>query len=208
GIERYLGSGLVHGVGAALAKRIVERFGERTLVVIEDEPWRLREVDGIGEKRQKMLVSAWREHRAVRDVMVFLQGHGIGPGQAARIYKTYGEGAVVKVSDNPYRLADDVWGIGFLTADRIAQSLGVPADSPKRADAGVRYILQRAADDGHVCVRRRDLLDEAAKVLSLGREAIDEAVKRETAAGGIVEERRPAGAIDAEPWCYGRGLHA
>ncbi len=206
GIERYLGSGLVRGVGPALAKRIVEMFGDRTLAVLEEEPRRLREVEGIGAKREAMLVSAWREHRAVRDVMVFLQGHGIGPAHAARIYKTYGERAVARVSEDPYRLADDVWGIGFTTADRIAKALGVPVDSPKRAGAGVRYILKRASEDGHVCLARKTLVEEAAKALALEPGAVDAAVAREIESGAVIEERRPAGAIDAEPWCYVRGL--
>jgi len=208
GIERYLGSGLVPGVGPALAKRIVAAFGERTLSVIEDDPERLREVDGIGRKRSTLLTAAWKEHRAVRDVMVFLQGHGVGASHAARIFKTYGEKAVQKVAENPYRLADDVWGIGFATADRIAQSLGLPQDSPKRADAGVRFVLARAAEEGHVCLPRKSLVEEAAKALEMDPAAVDAAVTRQTAQGAIVEERRPAKAIDAEPYSWGRDLHA
>jgi exodeoxyribonuclease V alpha subunit len=207
GIERYLGSGLVHGVGPALAKRIVEHFGDRTLAVLADEPWKLRQVEGIGEKRQHLLVSAWREHRAVRDIMVFLQGHGIGPAHAARIHKTYGDDAIARVSENPYKLADDVWGIGFLTADKIAQKMGVPHDSAKRAGAGVRYVLSKAAEDGHVCIPRKDLVEEATRALGLAKEAIDRAIDAEIEANGIVQEKHPAAAIDAEPWCYGRGLH-
>jgi exodeoxyribonuclease V alpha subunit len=208
GIQKYLASGVVEGVGGELARRIVERFGDETLRVIEERPDRLFEVDGIGPKRQAHLVKSWHEHRAVRRVMVFLRGHGVGPAHAARIHKAYGDAAVEKVKENPYRLASEVWGIGFLTADRIAQSLGVPKDSEARADAGLRHVLHELAGEGHVCSPRRAVVDEAAKVLDLAREAVEAAVAREVAAGSVVEERRPALAVDAEPWLYSRALHA
>lgn len=208
GIQKYLASGVVQGVGGELARRIVERFGDETLRVIEEKPERLFEVEGIGPKRQSQLVRSWHEHRAVRRVMVFLRGHGVGPAHAARIHKAYGDEAVERVTENPYRLAGEVWGIGFLTADRIARSLGVPPDSPERADAGVRHVLSEFVGEGHVCSPRRAVVDEAAKALVLPQEAVDAAVAREIASGALVEERRPAIAVDAEPWLYSRALHA
>lgn len=208
GIRKYLASGVVPGVGDELARRIVEKFGDRTLAVIESEPRRLLEVDGIGPKRHAQLVRAWNEHRAVRRILVFLRGHGVGPAHAARIHRVYGESAIEKVRENPYRLAGEIWGIGFQTADRIARSLGVPADSPRRADAGVRHVVDELATAGHVCAPRRVVVEEAAKKLALPCEVADAAIGREIAAGALVEEKRPAAAVDAEPWIYPRHLHA
>jgi exodeoxyribonuclease V alpha subunit len=208
GIEKYLGSGIVPGIGGEIARRIVARFGEDTLRVIEKEPRRLFEVEGIGPKRQAQIVRAWDEHRALRRVMVFLRGHGVGAAHAARIHKAYGERAVERVTENPYRLAHEVFGIGFQTADRIARSLGVPADSPRRADAGVQHVLAELSGEGHVCVPRRAAVEKAAAILGLAKEAIEAAVSREIARGALVEERRPARAADAEPWLYLRHLHA
>jgi exodeoxyribonuclease V alpha subunit len=209
GIQKYLASGVVPGVGGELARRIVARFGAETLRVIEEAPRRLFEVEGIGPKRQAQLVAAWKEHTAVRRVMVFLRGHGIGGAHAARIHKKYGDAAIDRVRENPYRLASEVWGIGFVTADRIARSLGVPLDAPERAEAGVRHLLiDKLAGEGHVCAKRQEVVDGAAALLSLPRERIEEAIARGVAAGELVVERRPARAVDAEPWVYVRSLHA
>ena len=135
GIERYLASGLVHGIGPELAHRLVQHFGEHTLDIIEAHPERLLEVEGIGPKRQKQIVESVAAQRGVRDVMVFLQQHGVSPTVAAKVYKAYGPSAVAVVRDNPYRLAADIFGVGFRTADKIAASMGIGHDSPVRAEA-------------------------------------------------------------------------
>ncbi len=208
GIQKYLASGAVPGIGGEMARRIVERFGDRTLEVIERHPERLFEVEGIGPKRHAQLVRAWEEHRAARRVLVFLRGHGVGAAHAARIYRAYGDRAVDLVRANPYRLAAEIWGIGFATADRIARALGVPADSPQRANAGVRHVLSELSGEGHACAARRQVVEEAARALALPPEAVDAAVARQVEAGALVEERRPARAVDAESWLYLPHLHA
>lgn len=135
GIRRYLGSGLIKGIGPRIAERIVEHFGVDTLEIIEKEPKRLVEVPGLGPKRTKMIGAAWEEQKAIKEVMIFLQGVGVSTSIAVRIYKKYGDASISVVKNEPYRLAADVWGIGFLTADRIAQAVGIPHDSPDRAKA-------------------------------------------------------------------------
>lgn len=169
GIRRYLGSGLIHGIGPAFAERLVEQFGENTLHVIEYEPERLREVDGIGPKRAQAIAAGLRRQKAIQQVMVFLQGYGISAAYATRIYRAYGDQAVQNVRDNPYRLAADVPGIGFKIADNIARSLGIEQDAPQRLKAGVEYTLEEAAGRGHVHLTRPDLLEEAA--ITLGTDA-------------------------------------
>ena len=137
GIQRYLGSGLIKGIGPVMADRMVARFGADILRVIEEEPARLIEVDGLGPKRTGMIGAAWEEQKAIKEVMVFLQGVGVSTSLAVRIYKKYGDASVAVVRDEPYRLAADVWGIGFKTADTIAQAVGIPHDSPERMRAGL-----------------------------------------------------------------------
>ncbi len=149
GIEKYLGSGLVKGVGPVYAKRIVEAFGADTLRVLEEAPARLAEVQGVGDKRRAAIVDAWREQRGLREVMVFLQSHGAPASLAARIYKRYGDRALVVLSTDPYRLAIDVWGIGFRTADLLATRLGLPRDSEARFCAGILQVLRDQGDLGH-----------------------------------------------------------
>src|SRR6266508_2280174 len=145
GIERYLGSGLIKGIGPKMAARIVEHFGADTLRVIEDEPRQLIEVAGLGPKRTKMIGTAWEEQKAIKEVMVFLQGVGVSTSLGVRIYKKYGDASISVVRNEPYRLAADVWGIGFRTADTIAQAVGIPHDSPQRVRAGIQYTLSEAA---------------------------------------------------------------
>ncbi|HET9007469.1 MAG TPA: helix-hairpin-helix domain-containing protein, partial [Actinomycetes bacterium] len=149
GIRRYLGSGLIKGIGPKMAERIVDQFGEDTLRLIEEEPGRLVEVPGLGPKRTAMITTAWAEQRAIKEVMVFLQGMGVSTSLAVRIYKTYRDDAVEVVRREPYRLAGEVWGIGFKTADQLARSLGIPHDSPQRVKAGLQFALSQAAEDGH-----------------------------------------------------------
>src|SRR5439155_22512261 len=157
GLKRYLGSGLIKGIGPEFASRIVGKFGIRTLEVLDAHPERIGEIPGIGRVRAEAVKSAWAAQRQIRDVMVFLQGYGVSPAFAARIYKRYGAAAVARVRENPYRLAFDVWGIGFLSADRLAGALGIKRDSEVRVDAGVRHVLDEAGGAGHVFFPRQRL---------------------------------------------------
>ncbi|MFN2204064.1 MAG: ATP-dependent RecD-like DNA helicase [Caldilineaceae bacterium] len=167
GIEKYLGSGMIKGVGPVTARRIVACFGEDTLDVIEQAPERLTEVPGVGRKRVQMIRKAWAEQRAIKEVMLFLQSNGVSTSLATKIYKYYGDDAIGIVQSDPYRLAQDIYGIGFLTADRIARSLGIPVDSPQRVAAGVAYALNQAADNGHVFLPSSQLLQNAAQLLDV-----------------------------------------
>src|SRR5215813_7059422 len=167
GIQRYLGSGLVKGIGPVFAERIVEHFGLDTLRVIEEEPARLVEVPGLGPKRTEKITSAWAEQKAIKEVMVFLQGVGVSTSLAVRIYKQYADSSISVVRNEPYRLASDVWGIGFKTADTIAQAVGIPHDSPERVKAGLQYTLSEATEDGHCFLPAPDAVAEAAKILGV-----------------------------------------
>ncbi len=166
-LEKYLGSGLISGVGPRTAKRIVAHFGERTLQVFEGEIDRLVEVPGIAEKKLAMIAAAWREHRMVREVMMFLQGHGISTLFAVRIYKKYGERAIDIVCADPYRLAEDFYGIGFFSADRVAVSLGLAPDSDERLTAGIRHLLAAAREQGHCYLTAEQLAAQADELLGL-----------------------------------------
>jgi exodeoxyribonuclease V alpha subunit len=150
GIQKYLGSGLIKGIGPVMAKRIVSRFGENTLDIIEKDVQKLKDVNGIGQKRIRMIKKAWDDQREIRYVMLFLQSHDVSSGYATKIFKQYGDRAIQIVRENPYRLATDVFGIGFVTADRIAEKLGFSKDSPLRAEAGTLFVLHLLADEGHV----------------------------------------------------------
>lgn len=167
GIKRYLGSGMIRGVGKVMAERIVNHFGDETLEVIEHQPERLRNVVGIGDKRVEQIIKAWDEQRAIKDVMIFLQSHGISANLATKIYKKYGDDSLAVVQTTPYRLVQDVYGIGFKTADKIAQALGLAADDPARIEAGIAYTLNRLAEEGHVYVPQEELEPEAAEILGL-----------------------------------------
>ncbi|WP_246001474.1 SF1B family DNA helicase RecD2 [Allorhizocola rhizosphaerae] len=167
GIERYLGSGLIKGIGPRLAERIVGHFGVDTLRVIEEEPARLVEVPKLGPKRTKMIGQAWEEQKQIKEVMVFLQGVGVSTSLAVRIYKQYKDASISVVRNEPYRLAADVWGIGFKTADTIAKAVGIPHDSPQRIKAGLLYTLSEAADNGHTYLPRPNLIGDAAKILDV-----------------------------------------
>lgn len=184
GIERYLGSGLIRGIGPVMAKRLVEKFGEETLDIIEKSSERLQEVEGIGTKRIGMIKTAWDEQKEIRNVMVFLQNHEVSSGYAAKIYKQYGREAIKVVQENPYRLASEIFGIGFITADKIAQKLGIPKDAQIRAEEGILYVLQKLADDGHVYYPETELIDEAIKILE-----IDAAVVRAALAAITLDKK-------------------
>ena len=166
GIEKYLGSGLIKGVGGVTAQRIVKHFGLETLKVLEEAPDRLREVPGLGRARAEQLVASWNEQRGIRDVMVFLQSHGVSVHLAGRIFKRYGPKAVGIVSSDPYRLAIDVWGIGFRTADRIASEMGIAKDSPQRMHAALLQALRDATESGHCYLVAEDLMMRAARLLA------------------------------------------
>ncbi len=188
GIERYLSSGLVAGIGSGLAQRIVSAFGEKTLEVLDETPGRLKEVEGIGRKRVEALTAAWREQREIRKVMVFLQSHGAGTALAARIYKRYGNHAMSVVQDNPYLLAVEIAGVGFKTADAIARSLGIGPDSPSRAEAGLMHVLNECASEGHLYCPRLELIQRAQKLLEIEREIIALALERLSETGQVVSE--------------------
>jgi exodeoxyribonuclease V alpha subunit len=176
GIEKYLGSGLIRGIGKVMASRLVAAFGMDTLEVIENQPERLTEVDGIGPKRRKEILRAWAEQREIKEVMVFLQSHGVSTHYAIKIYKAYGSQATDLVRQNPYRLATDIHGIGFKSADKIAAALGIPRDAPQRIEAGALYLLGQGADRGHIFLPRKALVEEGEKLLEVSAEAITTAV--------------------------------
>ena len=177
GIEKYLGSGLIKGVGPVTAKRIVQRFGRQTLDMIENEPDRLSEALGVGKKRVEMIKQAWAEQRQIKEVMIFLQGHGVSTTLAVKIYKQYGDEAIGVLQTDPYRLQRDIYGIGFKTADKIAQALGIPHDSPERVAAGVAFVLSEQAEDGHVFAPRPDLVNAAAQLLEVEASKVEEAIE-------------------------------
>lgn len=170
GIRKYLGSGLIKGIGPVTARRIAEHFGTYTLEVIEQDIGRLAEVPGVGPKRVTVIARAWEEQKQIKEIMLFLQAHDVSTQLAVKIYKTYGDASIGVVRDDPYRLARDIYGIGFLTADRIARSLGVEHDSPQRVAAGIEHTLNQFSDEGHVYVPREALLAQAAKILEVPAE--------------------------------------
>lgn len=188
GIQRYLGSGLIKGIGPVMAERMVAHFGTDILRIIEEEPQRLTEVAGVGPKRTRLVAAAWEEQKAIKEVMLFLQGVGVSTSLAVRIYKQYRDTAISVVRHEPYRLATDVWGIGFKTADTIARAVGLPHDSPERIKAGLQYTLSEAADDGHCFLPAPNLITEAAKILDVGRDLISPCLDELADAEGVVAE--------------------
>ncbi|WP_431771089.1 SF1B family DNA helicase RecD2 [Streptomyces cucumeris] len=192
GIRRYLGSGLIKGIGPRIADRITEHFGVETLDVIEQRPERLIEVPGLGPKRTKMIGAAWEEQKAIKEVMIFLQGVGVSTSIAVRIYKKYGDASISVVKNEPYRLAADVWGIGFLTADKIAQSVGIPHDSPDRVKAGLQYALSQSTDNGHCYLPEEQLIADAVKLLQVDTGLVIDCLGELAAEEGVVRERVPA----------------
>ena len=192
GIQKYLGSGLIKGIGPVMAERMVAHFGVDIMHVIEETPGRLVEVDGLGPKRTAMIAAAWAEQKAIKEVMIFLQGVGVSTSLAVRIYKKYGDASISVVRHEPYRLAADVWGIGFKTADTIAKSAGIASDSPERIKAGLAYTLSEAADDGHCYLPAPNLVADAAKILDVPPELIIPCLDELAAAEGVVRETVPA----------------
>jgi exodeoxyribonuclease V alpha subunit len=196
GIERYLGSGLIPGIGPGFARRIVERFGDRALDVMDREPHRLAEVPGLGSRRIASVVAAWQQQRALRDVMVFLQGHGVSAALATRVFRRYGAESIRVVSDDPFRLAVDVWGIGFQKADQIARALGIEREAPGRLQAAVLHTLAQAEERGHVFVPRHVLVEAAQQTAGVSTELIEIAVDDVCAgAEGRQEELEDVGPV-------------
>jgi exodeoxyribonuclease V alpha subunit len=198
GIRRYLGSGLIKGIGPRLAERIVDHFGTDTLRVIEEEPRRLLEVPGLGAKRTAMIGTAWEEQKAIKEVMVFLQSVGVSTSVAVRIYKTYRDQAIEVVRQEPYKLAADVWGIGFKTADTIARSVGIPHDSDQRVKAGVQFALSEASESGHCYLPQEELVTRAAQLLEVGAELVRRCLQELVAEEDVVREPGPDG--EAAVW--------
>ncbi len=188
GIEKYLASGMVKGIGPHFAKALVKAFGAEVFSVIDNEPLRLLGLAGIGRKRMELVTDAWAEQKAIREIMVFLQSHGVGTARAVRIYKTYGDEAILKVTENPYRLALDIHGIGFKSADAIAERLGIERASLVRASAGVRHALQEICGDGHCAWPWDALTDAAAELLEIPVPIIEAAIQAEIAEENLVRD--------------------
>jgi exodeoxyribonuclease V alpha subunit len=202
GIEKYLCSGMIRGIGPAYAKKLLRAFGEKVFDIIEATPDRLREVDGIGPIRASRITAAWAEQKAVREIMVFLHSHGVGTARAVRIYKTYGPDAIQVMTENPYRLARDIRGIGFKTADAIAMKLGIEKAAMVRVRAGISYALTEAMDEGHCGLPTEELIPLAEKLLEVPQELIRTALDLELHEGTVVAER-----VGETPCVFLAGLH-
>ncbi len=202
GIERYLGSGLIKGIGPQYARRIVEVFGARTLQVIDESPTFLKEVKGIGPRRISQIRESWRQQKAVREIMVFLSSHGVGTGRAVRIWKTYGDKALETVKSNPYRLANDIWGIGFKTADDLAQRIGIDRQAPQRAEAALRYVLQELSGEGHCGYPEDDVLLQTKTLTGIEERILSTAVATLIQQRDIEREK-----INDSNWLFLKRLH-
>jgi exodeoxyribonuclease V alpha subunit len=194
GIRRYLGSGLIKGIGPRLAERIVDHFGADALTVIEEQPARLVEVPNLGPKRTRLITEAWEQQKAIKEVMIFLQGVGISTSLAVRIYKQYGDASIGVVRAEPYRLASEVWGIGFKTADTIASAVGIPHDSPQRIKAGLQFVLSEATGQGHCFLPEPELLAQAVEILQVTAGLVSECLAELVAEQGVVRETVPGSA--------------
>src|SRR5215216_5628525 len=201
GIEKYLASGMIRGVGPVYAKKLVRAFGEKVFDVIEAAPDRLREVDGIGPVRAASIVAAWAEQKAVREIMVFLHSHGVGTARAVRVFKTYGADAIQVMTENPYRLARDIRGIGFKTADAIAMKLGVEKTAMVRVRAGISYALTEAMDQGHCGLPSNELTQLAKKLLEVSVELVGTALALELTESTVI-----ADSVDETPCVFLAGL--
>ena len=188
GIERYLGSGMIRGVGPHFARRLVETFGASVFDVIDGQPHKLREVEGIGPARAAQIVDAWTGQKIIRGIMVFLYAHGVGTSRAVRIYKTYGADAIARVTENPYRLAREIRGIGFVTADALARKLGIEPTAMIRVRAGISYALAQALDEGQCGLPREELLEHATKLLEVPVELVQQALDAELVDGAVVAD--------------------
>jgi exodeoxyribonuclease V alpha subunit len=196
GIRRYLGSGLIHGIGPKMAERIVDHFGADTLRVLEEDPGSLRRVPGLGPKRTAQIEQAWQEQKAIKEVMVFLQGVGVSTSLAVRIYRLYRDEAVKVVSKDPYRLAVDVWGIGFKTADKIAQGLGIGHDSPERVKAGLQFTLSEASEGGHCHLPQPELIAKASEILEVPPALVEVCLEELVRERGVIRDPVPVPGFD------------
>ncbi len=188
GIEKYLASGMVKGIGPVYARKLVRKFGEEIFEIIEEHPACLEAVEGIGPGRRRRITQAWSDQKAIREIMLFLHSHGVGTRRAARIYRTYGSNAVARVRENPYRLSQDITGIGFKTADRIAANLGISRDSALRARAGLNHVLLEATQAGHCALPASQLHQEAVKILEISEAIVEEALAWMIAQGQLLRE--------------------
>lgn len=177
GIEKYLGSGLIKGIGAVYAKKIVEKFGVDTLKIIEETPDNLITVSGIGTKRVERIKTAWIEQKEIKNVMLFLTEHGVSTAYAVRIYKTYGDKSIDVVRNNPYKLADDIWGVGFKTSDKIAEKLGFDKECYVRRRGGITYALNELSNDGHCYATSEQLIATVVELLDISQENIEAAIE-------------------------------
>ncbi|MES2200016.1 MAG: ATP-dependent RecD-like DNA helicase [Chlamydiota bacterium] len=188
GIQKYLESGFIKGIGPTYAKKIITMFGLSTLKIIDEEPNRLSEVPGIGAKRLSQIISCWQDQRAIREVMIFLRGHQVSSSYAQKIYKMYKEKSIEKVSENPFALTKEIFGIGFKTADKIAESLGILKDSPKRIDAGIEFVFRELAGEGHTCFPYTDFVNTAQTILEVPSSSIEERLSYLTKKENLVQE--------------------
>ena len=188
GIEKYLGSGIIRGIGPVYAKKLVRTFGETVFDLIEQEPGRLREVTGIGPKRAERIIAGWAEQKVIREIMLFLHSNGVGTSRAVRIYKTYGADAIQLISENPYRLARDIRGIGFRTADQIAAKLGIEKTALIRVRAGISFALAEAMDDGHCGLPHEELLALTRQLLEVPTELVETALSLELEEGAVIAD--------------------
>jgi len=189
GIEKYLGSGMIKGIGPVYATKLVKKFGDKVFDIIENQSKRLQEVEGIGRERRQRIKDAWAEQKVVRDIMLFLHAHGLGTNRAVRIYKSYGEEAIQMIRADPYRLARDIHGIGFHSADGVAEKLGLQADSLLRARAALEHLLDQATTEGHCALPRRELLEGAARLLEVDEEIVAKAFERHLKDERIISEK-------------------
>ncbi|MBI2743770.1 MAG: ATP-dependent RecD-like DNA helicase [Chlamydiales bacterium] len=188
GIQKYLESGMIKGIGPAYAERIVKKFGASTLQIIEESPKRLNEVEGLGEKRIENILVCWGQQKTIRNVMIFLRGHGVSPAYAHKIFKAYGEQSIDKVMQNPYALAKEIHGIGFKSADSIAKGVGVPQNAPQRIDAGIEHVLWELSGEGHVCMPESELVPAAGAILEVDPALITERLTTLVKNGYIIQE--------------------
>lgn len=197
GIKRYLEGGMIRGIGRTLADRIIRKFGDKTLRIFDSKPNRLLEVEGIGEKKLEMILKSWQEQRSVREVMIFLQGHGIGAGFALKIYRRYGDQCIDKVTQNPYRLATDIAGIGFKSADQIAQHLGISPEDPQRIRAGLEYTMDQLSTEGHTCATEESLVHTAEGLLGVSHQPLMAQLQHLKDSGKLISLQR-----DGQEWIW------
>lgn len=190
GIEKYLSSGFIKGIGPGFAKKIIEKFGQKVFEVIDKTPHKLQEISGLSGARFESILTSWENHKAIREIMVFLQSHGMGVSKANKIYKTYGQRAIKIIEKNPYQLAKDIHGIGFKTADTMAQSLGIPKDSIIRAHAGLQYTLQQSLSEGHCGLPKDKLLQEAEKLLDIPEDILQQGLAVGLTEKSLIEDTK------------------